>query len=81
MADVLAENISDKAVMGSDGTQIGTTYNVTMNVETGRLNHLLVTPSEDLPHGKVNFDRDDGGRFQVPVSQVQAVKDYIVVQR
>lgn len=81
MADVLAENLSKKAVMGSDGTEIGTMYNITMDLDTGELRDLLVTPRSDLPRGKVEFDRDDGGRFRVPVSRVQAVKDYIVVQR
>ncbi|MFB6128026.1 MAG: PRC-barrel domain-containing protein [Halolamina sp.] len=81
MADVLAENLSEKAVMGSDGTEIGTMYNITMDLDTGELHDLLVTPSDDLPRGKVEFDRDDGGRFKVPVARVQAVKDYIVVQR
>ena len=81
MADILAENLSGKAVMGSDGTELGMLYNITMDLKTGELNDLLVSPNEDTPRGKVNFDRDEGGRFRVPVARVQAVKDYIVVQR
>ena len=81
MADILAENLSEKAVMGSDGTELGMLYNITMDLKTGELHDLLVNPSEDLPHGKVQFDRDDAGRFRVPVGRVQAVKDYIVVER
>jgi sporulation protein YlmC with PRC-barrel domain len=81
MADILAENLSGKAVMGSDGTELGMLYNITMDLKTGELHDLLVSPNEDTPRGKVNFERDEGGRFRVPVSRVQAVKDYIVVQR
>ncbi|QLG61302.1 PRC-barrel domain-containing protein [Halorarum salinum] len=79
MADILAENLSGKAVMGSDGTEFGMLYNITMDLKTGSLSDLLVTPNEDLPPGRIPFDRDEAGRIHVPVGAVQAVKDYIVV--
>lgn len=81
MADILAENLSGKAVMGSDGTELGMLYNISMDLKSGELHDLLVSPSEDLPSGKVQFDRDEGGRYRVPVSRVRAVKDYIVIER
>ncbi|MDS0294046.1 MULTISPECIES: PRC-barrel domain-containing protein [Halogeometricum] len=81
MADVLAENLSGKAVMGADGTELGMLYNITMNLKTGTLHDLLVSPHEEVRSEKIPFDRDEDGRFRVPVSSVQAVKDYIVVQR
>jgi sporulation protein YlmC with PRC-barrel domain len=81
MADVLAENLSGKAVMGSDGTELGMLYNITMNLKTGTLHDLLVSPHEEVRPGQFSFEQDEQGRFQVPVSRVQAVKDYIVVQR
>ena len=31
MAEILAENLSGKAVMGSDGTELGMLYNITMD--------------------------------------------------
>ncbi|AUX08651.1 PRC-barrel domain protein [Halalkaliarchaeum desulfuricum] len=81
MADILAENLSGKAVMGTDGTELGDLYNITMDLKSGRLEHLLVSPHEQLDVRQVSFDTDDRGRLRVPVSTVQAVKDYIVVQR
>jgi len=81
MSDVLAENLSGKAVMGSDGTELGMLYNITMDLRTGELDDILVTPTEETPTRSVDFDTDSGGRYRVPVSRVQAVKDYIVVQR
>ncbi|ELZ34105.1 hypothetical protein C474_04070 [Halogeometricum pallidum JCM 14848] len=81
MADVLAENLSGKAVMGADGTELGMLYNITMNLKTGTLHDLLVSPHEEVRADKVAFEQDEDGRFHVPVSSVQAVKDYIVVQR
>ncbi|MFC4450996.1 MULTISPECIES: PRC-barrel domain-containing protein [Halorussus] len=81
MSKILAENLSGKAVMGSDGTELGMLYNITMDLKTGELADLLVEPDEQLQRGTVEFDSDEEGRFQVPVKRVQAVKDYIVVQR
>ncbi|GAB6879818.1 PRC-barrel domain-containing protein [Halorubrum gandharaense] len=81
MADILAENLSGKAVMGSDGTEIGDLYNITMDLKSGQLHHLLVSPHEHLDPARSSFKVDEMGRLLVPVANVQAVKDYIVVSR
>jgi sporulation protein YlmC with PRC-barrel domain len=81
MADVLAENLSDKSVVGADGTEIGPLYNITMDLRTGALGSLLVEPNEEFSVGSSGFDVDEEGLLHVPVSRVQAVKDYIVVER
>lgn len=79
MPDILAENLSGKEVTGSDGAELGMLYNVTMNLETGTLAHLLVEPEEGT--ADTDFERDEGGRYLVPVNMVQAVKDKIIVAR
>jgi len=81
MSDVLAENLSGKSVMGSDGTELGMLYNITMNLKTGALSDLLVSPNEEFPASESKFQQDEEGRLHVPVSRVQAVKDYIVIDR
>ncbi|MGZ0748323.1 MULTISPECIES: PRC-barrel domain-containing protein [unclassified Haloparvum] len=81
MADILAENLSGKAVMGSDGMELGDLYNITMDLRSGELGDLLVSPNEQLDPARVGFETDERGRLRVPVSSVQAVKDYIVVAR
>ena len=78
MSEILAENLSEKSVVGSDGSEVGRLYNVTMDYKSGRLNHLLVEPAEGVT---VDFEMDDRGRYHIPVSEVQAVKDHIVVSR
>ena len=80
MADILAENLSGKAVMGSDGTELGRLYNISMDLKSGKLNDLLVEPLEESDV-QLDFPVDDDGRFRVPVGRVQAVKDYIVIER
>ena len=81
MVDILAENLSGKAVMSDDGTELGDLYNITMDLKTGELNDLLISPHEQLSSDRVGFDVDERGRLCVPVTNVQAVKDYIVVAR
>ena len=81
MSDILAENLSGKSVMGSDGTELGLLYNITMDLKSGQLHDLIVDPDEEVPAHKVDFDVNEHGRFLVPVNRVQAVKDYIVVKR
>jgi sporulation protein YlmC with PRC-barrel domain len=80
MPDILAENLSGKAVMGSDGTELGILYNITMNLTTGGLADLVIEPDEETAFS-ADFDVDEAGRYHVPVRNVQAVKDYIVVDR
>jgi sporulation protein YlmC with PRC-barrel domain len=79
MPDVLAERLSEKAVMGTDGAEIGSLYNITVDLESGQLRDLVVAPLEDGPD--FEFQVDDDGHYLVPVSRVQSVRDYIVVDR
>jgi sporulation protein YlmC with PRC-barrel domain len=48
MTEILAENLSGKAVMGSDGTELGMLYNITMDANSGRLHNLVIEPDEML---------------------------------
>jgi sporulation protein YlmC with PRC-barrel domain len=80
MTEILAENLSGKAVMGSDGAELGPLYNITMDLKGGELDELVVQPDEQLPPG-LDLERDESGRIRIPVADVQAVKDYIVVAR
>jgi sporulation protein YlmC with PRC-barrel domain len=79
MPNVLAENLSEKEVMGTDGASLGTLYNITMDLKTGTLQHLILDPGQRT--GDLEFDRDEQGNYRVPVSRVQAVKDTIIVDR
>jgi len=79
MAEILAENLSGKAVMGSDGAELGMLYNISMDLETGRLENLIINPDETYDGDE--FDTDVEGRLLIPVRRVQAVKDHMIVER
>ncbi|PSQ14930.1 hypothetical protein BRD02_07765 [Halobacteriales archaeon QS_8_69_73] len=63
MPDILAENLSDKEVMGSDGASLGTLYNITMDLKTGTLRNLVVDPATATVDP--DFPRDDHGHYLV----------------
>lgn len=80
MPEILAENLSGKAVMGSDGAELGMLYNITMDLESGQLANLVIDP-DDTYTGGDDFETDAKGRLLVPVNRVQAVKDHMIIQR
>ena len=69
MAEILAENLSG----------MGSLYNITMDLSSGSLNHLVIDPAESLRN--TDFEYSDQGRLLVPVDRVKAVKDHMIVQR
>jgi len=79
MAEILAENLSGKDVMGTDGAELGSLYNITMDLSSGSLKHLVIDPAESLRN--TDFDYSDQGRLMVPVERVKAVKDHMIVKR
>lgn len=80
MAEILAENLSGKTVVGSDGRELGQLYNITMDITAGSLDELIVEPDEDGARDP-DLPVDEYGRYRLPVGRVQAVKDHIVVSR
>jgi sporulation protein YlmC with PRC-barrel domain len=79
MAEILAENLSGKAVTGSDGAELGMLYNITMDLDSGQLRNLIIDPNEHIDTDE--FEVDEQGHLLVPVGRVQAVKDHMIIQR
>lgn len=79
MTGILAKNLSGMEVMGADGVELGTLYNITMDLRTGQLYDVIVEPHDGINPVALDYETDEEGRLEVPVAQVQAVKDYIVV--
>ncbi|MFB6093207.1 MAG: PRC-barrel domain-containing protein [Haloquadratum sp.] len=84
MPDELAENLSGKEVMTSNGTYIGVLHNVQMNTKTGAIGDLFVSPFDDVETDRHRFpttETDGEETFSIPVSDVRSVDDCIVVQQ
>ncbi|MEF8813871.1 MAG: PRC-barrel domain-containing protein [Halovenus sp.] len=80
MADILAENLSEKAVIGDGGTELGMLYNITMDPDSGRLQNLLVSPNEGS-RGNLQFETDAQGRYLVPVGRINDVDEHIIIEQ
>ena len=76
---IFARDLARKTVLLSDGTVIGTLYNITINPRTGELVDLLVKPSksaESIP-GLVK----QNNLFIIPFESVESISDCIVLDK
>jgi sporulation protein YlmC with PRC-barrel domain len=76
--EIFAKNLSNKQVMGSDGTDLGTLYDLIVDVNTGDILDLMVKPDPDLNIQEFRVENDF---LLLPFESVRAIKDYIVVDR
>lgn len=80
MQPQLGQTLAGKDVMSSGGAKLGTLFNMTLDLRTGDLKKLLVTPERDTPTAKrPDYKTDNHGRYMIPVESVQSSDDYIVV--
>jgi len=77
---IFGQELTDSEVVGSDGTQIGTYEDLEFDEQTGAVNCLLASPGPETPISRVTFERTDSGRFRIPVDNVKAAKDRILVE-
>ncbi len=73
---ITAKSLSRKTVTLSDGTVVGTLYNITVDLRTGTLIDLLVKPARDISGLKM-----EDGLYVIPFESVKAISDYIVVDK
>ena len=78
MARIFTKNLSKKNVMSSDGSMLGTLYNIVMNIRTGELINLVVKP--DLAVDLSRY-QSEGNYMLIPFGSVRAVKDVIVADK
>jgi sporulation protein YlmC with PRC-barrel domain len=76
--EIFAKNLSNKQVMGSDGTDLGTLYDLIVDANTGDILDLMVKPDPDLNIQEFRVENDF---LLLPFDSVRAIKDYIVVDR
>lgn len=73
---ILAKSLSKKVVLLSDGTVVGTVYNITVDLKTGSLIDLLVKPQTEIPE----IVKEDG-IYVIPFESVKSISDYVVLDR
>jgi len=73
---VFAKSLARKTVLLSDGTVVGTVYNITVDLKTGTLIDLLVKPQNDVPELK-----KQDGLYVIPFDSVKSISDYVVIDK
>jgi sporulation protein YlmC with PRC-barrel domain len=80
MEPKLGQNLMNMDVNTAQGERIGTLFNITIDMRTGEMKKLLVTPLRDSPTAKrPQFETDANGRYMIPVSRLESVQDHIVI--
>lgn len=71
-----ARSLARKPVVLTDGTIVGTLYNITIDFKTGSIVNLLVRPQNEVPEF-----RKEEGLYIIPFECVRSLKDFVVVDR
>lgn len=79
--EMLANNLSGKAVVETDETEVGRLYNITADLETGELHELIVQSQAKNQATEKEVDGEKESRLRIPVDRIQAIEDHIIVQR
>ena len=81
MTDILAQNLTEKGVMRNDGKEMGTLENITVDLNKGKLESIVVKPKSDIIQSEFEgYNKDPEGNFLVPVSLVESVTDNIMIK-
>ena len=75
-ARVFLQDLMNKKVVDSDGTEIGSLHSITANAETGFLQKIFVRPSLELDTSRFKKQSDI---IVIPFEAVSAVRDVVVI--
>ncbi|OYT61283.1 PRC-barrel domain protein [Thermoplasmatales archaeon ex4484_30] len=74
---VMENELRGKRVMSSEGMVIGTLRNITVNEKTGKLENILVEPSDKIDPRL--YHQDEQGYLLFPFESVKSVRDVIIL--
>lgn len=77
MGSLLASEIAGYGVMTTDGIELGTLENVLVDLRTGSLETLCVSPTGT---GTEPFERNEEGQLLISAHRVRAQSDYVLVE-
>ena len=74
---VLASQLSNIPVTSTDGREIGTLRNITLDTATGELQTVVV----DSDVAEIfNVERDPDGCIRLPATLIESVRDHLTIQ-
>jgi len=78
MPEVLASALPEKPVLSTDGRELGTVHNLTIEQRTGTLDTLLVEPNGSMNEFD-ELETTDEGYFQIPATAISGFDDHLMV--
>lgn len=74
---IMENELRGKRVMSNEGMFIGTLRNITVNEKTGKLENILVEPSDKIDPRL--YHQDEQGYLLFPFESVKSVRDVIIL--
>ncbi|MCL4404617.1 MAG: PRC-barrel domain-containing protein [Candidatus Marsarchaeota archaeon] len=76
---IIGRQLVGKKVVTNDGFDVGRFVDADISPVTGKINAFIVEPNMDS--NIANKLKIDSGQLKVPYNAVQAVNDYIIIDR
>ena len=76
---IIGRQLVGKKVVTNDGFDVGRFIDADISTITGKINAFIVEPNMDS--NIANKLKIDSGQIKIPYNAVQAVNDYIVIDR
>ncbi|MDQ2074318.1 PRC-barrel domain-containing protein [Haloarcula sp. NS06] len=77
MRTVLANQLSNVRVVSTDGREVGTLQNITVNTTTGELQTIVINSDIQEIYGA---ERDSDGDIRLPASLIESMRDHLTIQ-
>jgi len=77
MRMVLASQLSNIRVVSTDGREIGTLQNITLDTATGELQTIVI--DSDMPE-IFSVERDSDGYIRLPATLIESMRDHLTIQ-
>ncbi|AEM59373.1 MULTISPECIES: PRC-barrel domain-containing protein [Haloarcula] len=77
MRTVLANQLSNVRVVSTDGREVGTLQNITLDTATGELQTIVINSEVQEIFG---VERDSDGDIRLPASLIESKRDHLTIQ-
>jgi len=77
MRTVLANQLSNVRVVSTDGREVGTLQNITLDTTTGELQTVVINSDVQEIFG---VERDSDGDIRLPASLIESMRDHLTIQ-
>ncbi|WP_310920887.1 PRC-barrel domain-containing protein [Haloarcula saliterrae] len=76
VSPILASRLSDKQVMSTDGQHVGQVHNITVDVESGDLETLVIKTERSEIFG---IEQAADGHIRLPATVLESVRDHLII--